>query len=154
MKQSGEKKDDPEFSVSMVAENSMVQVMTGLKEVMGKTLKAIERIDKDIKDNTCEMGKMIDSMSRLRRTREEKETQDAIREERRLSWEKRQKEEKRKERDDKRRREEKRREKRRDKDERRRKEEKDNENTLEPKVRSVVGRSYTEASVRDQPKRR
>ena len=127
---------------------------------MGKTLKAIERIDQNIKDNTCEMGKMIDSMSRLRRTVEEKERQDAIREERRLNWEKRQEEEKRKERDDMRRREEKRREtERRDKDERRRKEEKDKqkqdkENTLEPKVRSVLGRSYTEASIRDQPKRR
>lgn len=100
-KADNEQKDQNVFSVDRFALNSLVTVMIGLKEVMSKTLKALERAKERLTDIVCEMGKMADCLNRSRKAIEEKEKQDHHREERRLNRERRQEEEKREEREEK-----------------------------------------------------
>ncbi|MEW8545678.1 MAG: hypothetical protein AB2693_19325 [Candidatus Thiodiazotropha sp.] len=141
------------FSVDRVAVNSLVTVMIDLKDVMSKVLKAVERVEKRLTDSSSDMGKVSDGMHRLQKAVEEKETQDRYREERRINWERKQEEEKRKEKEEERRREDRRREaERKERGERRRQEERKREgkeNSPEPKVKSVLGRCYTENSIKD-----
>ena len=75
-KQTDEVEEDNQgegFSVDRVALNGLVTVMIGLKEVMEKTCKAVERMDKRLTDCVSEMSKMQDGMYRLRWATKHKE---------------------------------------------------------------------------------
>ena len=148
-------KEEDGFSVDRVTVNILVTVMIGLKEVMEKTLRAVERTEKKLSDITCEMSKMADAMYRLRKDTEDKEKEDSGREEMRQNWERRQEEERRKEREEERKREErKQEEERRERGEKRRQrawERREKENN--PRVKSVLGRTYTQNTIKDTTKK-
>ena len=136
------------FSVDRVALNGLVTVMIGLKEVMEKTCKAVERMDKRLTDCVSEMSKMQDGMYRLRRATEHREIEDSRREERRKYEEQKGQEARQKERDDAKEQEDRRKEaERRERGEKRRLEEARKENS--PNVRSALVRAYTKNTVRD-----
>ena len=136
------------FSVDRVALNGLVTVMIGLKEVMEKTCKAVERMDKRLTDCVSEMSKMQDGMYRLRRATEHREIEDSRREERRKYEVQKEQEARQKERDDAREQEDRRKEaERRERGEKRRLEEARKENS--PNVRSALVRAYTKNTVRD-----
>ena len=76
------------FSVDRMALKGLVTVMIGLKEVMEKTCKAVEIMDKRLTEGVSEMNKMQDGMYRLRRAMKHKEAEDSRREESRKYEEK------------------------------------------------------------------
>ena len=96
---------------------------------------------------------LSDSVSKLRKATDDKEKGDRRREERILNCERRKDENKWKEREENRRRKERRGEsERKERGERRRQEEKEKENS--PKVKSVLGRSYTENTIQEINKKK
>ena len=136
------------FSVDRVAMNGLVTVIIGLKEVMEKTCKAVERMDQRLTDCVSEMSKMQDGMYRLRRATEHREIEDSRREERRKYEEQKEHEAKQKERDDEKEQEDRRKEaERRARGGKRRLEEARKENSTN--VRSALVRTYTKNTVRD-----
>ena len=121
-----------DVDVRDMSERTLVEVVGKLTEVIEKNNRALRRMEDLMVDNTCVMAKVVEAMTRLKRTIEESERQER-REERRHEYEERRDAERRWE-DERRRREEDRRK------ESRRQEEKENKQ----RVRSTLGRSFTE----------
>lgn len=136
------------FSVDRVAVNSLVDIMISVRDCLRQTNPILTVLEKAVASNSREIHELSDSVSKLRKSIDDKEKEDRRREERRLNWERKQDENARKEREDNRRREERRMEaERKERGERRRQEEKEKENS--PPVKSVLGRSYTENTIQD-----
>ncbi|MEW8548314.1 MAG: hypothetical protein AB2693_32825 [Candidatus Thiodiazotropha sp.] len=169
--------EEPTFDISLVAVNGLVEAIQGLREDVAKGAKTTQRIEKALVESNVMMSKMMDIMTRLKNTLDNNEKEERRREERRQEADRRREEERRREREEDRRREDRRREsERRDREEKRRmeassgsghgedrkKEEKRDdadkrrkaEKENEPRMKSVLGRSYTENGISDYGRKR
>ena len=168
--------EDPTFDISLIAVNGLVAALHGLREDMVKNTKTMDRMEKTLVETNVLLSKAMDSMTRLKNVLDGNEKEEKRREERRQEADRRREEERRREREEDRRREERRREaERRDREERRRnesgcgsghKDERRNEEKKEdtdkrrkqdkenePRVKSVLGRTYTENAINDYGRR-
>ena len=168
--------EEPAFDVRLVAVNGLVAALQGLREDMVKNTRTMERMEKTLVETNVLLSKTMDSMTRLKNVLEGNEKEEKRREERRQEADRRREEERKREREEDRRREERRREaERRDREERRRnesgcgsghKDERRNEEKKEetdkrrkqdkenePRVKSVLGRTYTENAINDYGRR-
>ena len=168
--------EEPTFDISLIAVNGLVAALHGLREDMVKNTRTMDRMEKTLVETNVLLSKAMDSMTRLKNVLEGNEKEEKRREERRQEADRRREEERRREREEDRRREERRREaERRDREERRRnesgcgsghKDERRNEEKKEdtdkrrkqdkenePRVKSVLGRTYTENEINDYGRR-
>ena len=167
--------EEPAFDVRLVAVNGLVAALQGLREDVVKNTRPMNRVEKTLVETNILLSKAMDSMTRLKNVLDGNEKEEKRREERRQEADRR-REEERREREEDRRREERRREaERRDREERRRnesgcgsghKDERRNEEKKEdtdkrrkqdkenePRVKSVLGRTYTENAINDYRRR-
>ena len=168
--------EEPTFDISLIAVNGLVAALHGLREDMVKNTRTMDRMEKTLVEANVLLSKAMDSMTRLKNVLDGNEKEEKRKEERRQEADRRREEERRREREEDRRREERRREaERRDREERRRnesgcgsghKDERRNEEKKEdtdkrrkqdkenePRVKSVLGRTYTENAINDYGRR-
>ena len=168
--------EEPTFDVNLVAVNGLVAALQGLREDVVKNTRTMDRVEKTLVETNILLSKAMDSITRLKNVLDGNEKEEKRREERRQDADRRREEERRREREEDRRREERRREaERRDREERRRnesgcgsghKDERRNEEKKEdtdkrrkqdkenePRVKSVLGRTYTENAINDYGRR-
>lgn len=161
----------PSFNINQVALNSLVEAIQGLREEVARSVKTSERVEKALTENITIMSKVADVMMSLKNAVESSDKEERKRENRRLEANRRREEERRREREEDRKREDRRRELERKEKEERKSEQDRKERELrkqgedkrskadgkkecrekenEPRVKSVLGRSYTENTISD-----